>query len=113
MLLKQVSIWGPFIECSVLLVAKMDGTGMELNEGGSIIRTREVVARCLRAYKPDGSSLAIAPTLTFPPSLDALGVIAALRTEEWGIQKMCSDKSKWKGLLINFVVFILMFRLGL
>ena len=66
---------------------------------GFVARSFEVVVCCIRAYHADGSSLALAPSFTAPTSLDALGLIAALKTDNWDIDKFCKD-GKWKSLLI-------------
>ena len=64
-----------------------------------VARSVEVVVRCIRAYQLDGTSLAMAPSFTVPVTVDAFGIISALRTEDWNIQKFCKD-GEWKSLLI-------------
>ena len=45
--------------------------------------------------------MALSPTLHVPATLDALGVISALKCPEWGLSSFCkSGSSKWKGLFI-------------
>ena len=62
------SIWSVFIPTATVILIKCDGTPMQLDIGGSLIRSEEVVVRCMRAYRKDGTCFIRSPVLNIAPN---------------------------------------------
>ena len=75
------------------VVVKYDGAPMRLDTGENVIQSDEVIARLLKAVNSEGVSMKRSPVLVKPSGVNAIGILAALKTSDWGIES--SNAPDW------------------